>query len=418
MPAVRLALLTGVLLLQACATQGPLMTARQQYDDGDYPAALATLDSGDIASRNRLLALLDRGMVNHAAGDYSASIRDFLEAAALVEELDRISVTETSASLITNDWATHYRGEYSERLWIHTFQMMNFLVTGQPESAAVEARQALKLIDAHGKVLRNDFYTRALIALSFELAGQFDSAHIEYRKLVDDMPAPTGIVRRAWQNAVRLGRADDASRFAALLGQTPSRPSTTGARGELIVFVTADRIARKIPGDILVDVDARISFPYYPPRFERPPTVLASVRAGIDATNGAVDPATQDVDVLSVSLTPLARASLEARAASMTVKYGTRLALKDQLGDAAHREDALLGGLVRVMLFVLEQADTRSWETLPGSLALVQLPLEPGVHDVTLSITSRDGYRSVEMPAVEIRNGYPAIRIVHLPAGT
>ena len=122
-------------------------------------------------------------------------------------------------------------------------------------------------------------------------------------------------------------------------------------------------------------------------------------------------------DVLAVSLTPLARASLQARAATMTLKYGTRIALKDQLGDAAHREDPLLGGLVRVMLFVLEQADTRSWETLPGSLALVQLSLEPGLHNVSLTITSRDGYHTVEMPNVDIRRGYPTVLAMHLPAG-
>jgi len=35
-------------------------------------------------------------------------------------------------------------------LWIHTFQMMNFLLLDQAESAAVEARQALKIYADHG----------------------------------------------------------------------------------------------------------------------------------------------------------------------------------------------------------------------------------------------------------------------------
>jgi len=54
----------------------------------------------------------------------------------------------------------------------HTYLMMNFLAVGRYDSAAVEARRALERIADKESVLEQDAFTRALIALSFEMAGQ------------------------------------------------------------------------------------------------------------------------------------------------------------------------------------------------------------------------------------------------------
>ena len=53
-----------------------------------------------------------------------------------------------------------YSGEFSERLWVHTFQMINYLLLDQPEGAAIEARRAVALYEEHGNVLQNDLFTR------------------------------------------------------------------------------------------------------------------------------------------------------------------------------------------------------------------------------------------------------------------
>jgi len=53
--------------------------------------------------------------------------------------------------------------------------------------------------------------------MSFEAAGKADSAHIEYKKLLVEAGRDVGLARRAWQNAKRLGRQEDADKFKDLI---------------------------------------------------------------------------------------------------------------------------------------------------------------------------------------------------------
>ena len=183
---LRTALLSLMVLLQACATSGALNVARDQFRHGSAQEALQTLSEANVSRRDRLLLYLDRGLVAQAAGEFETSIAAFDSALRLVDELDYVSLRDQSSALLTSDWATRYSGEYSERLWIHTFQMLNFLLIDEPQGAAVEARRAVAVYEEHGDVLKQDVFTRALMALSFAAAGQNDSASVEYRRLKDD----------------------------------------------------------------------------------------------------------------------------------------------------------------------------------------------------------------------------------------
>lgn len=412
-----LALLGGSLLLQSCATSSSLQIARDQFYAGQHDAALTTLDDGDVSSRDRLLALLDRGVIAHTAGDYDASRDALLQAAELTEDLDRLSVSEQSATLVTSEWASRYRAETSERLWIHSFLMMNFLLLDAPESAAVEARRALQVFDEHRKLLHDDWFTRALIALSFEAAGQWDSAHIEYRRMLDDWnpqgfdEAAAGFLVSASSNAERLGRSDDWQRFErARLQAAEARASTEShsRSGELVVFVQGGAIPRKQPSDIIIDIDTRIAFPFYPPRLSAP------LRLSVD-----VEGQSRPVAITSTTLVDVARRALAERGASLATKQVLRVAAKRGLSDAARKENAALGSVVEALLFLLEQADTRSWETLPAHWAMVRIPLPAGDHTVSLSawgtgIGGGLGSGRVRLESVPIQSGRTTFRSVRL----
>jgi hypothetical protein len=62
-----------------------------------------------------------------------------------------------------NDLTATYKGEYSERLWVHTYLMINFLLQNRPDSALVEAKQALEIFDEYPDPLEGDLFTRALL---------------------------------------------------------------------------------------------------------------------------------------------------------------------------------------------------------------------------------------------------------------
>ncbi len=349
----RMALAICILVLQACATSGELTTARVQFKQGSTDAALQTLSEADVSRRDRLLLLLDKALVAQAAQEYAQSIVAFEEAYQLIEQLDYISTRDQSAALATSDWAIRYSGEFSERLWIHTFQMINYLMLDQPTGAAVEARRAVALYEKHDDVLDNDLFTRYLMALSFETAGQWDSAQVEYRRLASTLE--------------------------------PERLPEDARRGrELILLVATGFIEPKLPGDLYLDIDARVSFPYYPDIHEQAPDI--SILAGSRQLE------TTRVDT---QLLPIARSALAKRGKAIAARQALRLAVKYNVSESIEEQDPLAGALAKLFLLAIERADTRSWETLPAYLSLLRVELPVGSTSVNVSIDSEGRTSSI-----------------------
>jgi hypothetical protein len=338
----------AILMLQACATSSALKIARDQFRHGSTTDALQTLSEADVSNRDQLLLYLDKGLVAQASGNYSDSIAAFERALELVEELDYVSVRDQTASIISSDWAARYGGETSEKLWIHTFQMLNYLLLNAPRSAAVEARRAVALFDEHGDVLKNDIFTRELMALSFESAGQLNGARVEYRKLAQDFDVP----------------------LPKLLDRNTS---------ELVFIVASGFIDPKLSGDLFIDYDARISFPYYAENFQQAPVA----RVAVGETQAPFSRA--DTALVSIS-----QRALSERGKRVAVRQALRLAAKHNIADSIEDKDALAGALAKILLVALEQADTRSWETLPAYLTLLRVPMKPGKHSVSLEVQTND----------------------------
>lgn len=344
----RIILLLLCLALQACATSGALNVAREQFRHGSAQQALQTLSEANVSRRDRLLLYMDRAMVAQAAGRYDSSVAALDSALRLIDELDYVSLRDQSSALLTSDRAIRYSGEYSERLWVHTFQMINFLLLDEPQSAAVEARRAAAVYQDHGDVLNQDIFTRALMALSFASAGQADSAGVEYRKLQEDF----GLAPPA-------SPADD--------------------QGELVLFVLDGFIEPKLPGDLIIDINARISFPFYADHVGSAPEIQLS-------ENDTALPFTRrDTRLVEVS-----REALSERGKRIAARQALRIAAKYQVADAISREDELVGNIARLVFLAIDQADTRSWETLPAWLTLVRSPLSAGPHSVRVRIRGID----------------------------
>lgn len=374
-------------MLASCASR-PLEQARQEYQSGNIDGAIEILSSNKIRSRDRLLALMEKGYIEHVSGDYESSIKTFLRATDFLEERDYISVSEQSASLAINDWVTTYRGEYAERLWIHTYQMMNFLLLGQHESAAVEARRALQVYADHPKALRHDFFSRALIGVSFDNAGLANDAYVEYLKLAESLPDPAIIAPWLVERARHLGIQTVATKYAALSSESvagmPATASTWQAHsgptaesqdsGELVIFVESGQIPSKIPGDLLIDSDKRISFPFYPTDQHSTPPINLQL-------NGETYPVTS----IETSLSEVAADSLALRGKKIAAKQVLRIAAKKRLVDELGEDSQTSAAVLNAVFFLLEEADTRGWSSLPSRLQLIRLRLPVGMHNIALS---------------------------------
>jgi len=370
-----------------CAS-GRLNNARKTFYNGSPDQAAGVLSKeDDITGRNELLYLMEKGAILHHAGDFQKSTEALLKATALMKDQDIISAGQQTASLVTTEWLTDYKGEYAERLLVHTYLMMNFLLMEKHESALVEAKQALKVFDEYPDACNSDFFTRALIAHCFEALGEINGAYIEYKKLAELMGDSTPVARRLYNLSARLGFDDEVGRFSQYLPPSAPGQGKPGI-GEVIIFFSQGRSPVKIPHDIVLPPSIRFSFSTYEDRAPRlpPPSVgpLAGARPG---------------EMITTDVGAVLRASLKERLAQIIIKETARVAAKEAIAHNIDNDGAEL--LVRLIFFLMEVPDTRGWQTLPAYFSMVRIPVSdpnrpiriPGTGQ-TVTLPERDESRS------------------------
>ncbi len=374
---VRLLLLACV-VLSGCAS-APFEEAQRQFRQGNAETALVSLNNPDNhSSRSKLLLHMEKGLVLHHLAEYEKSAREFLQASAIMETQDYISISEQAKTLIVNDALADYRGEYSERLLVHSYQMMNYLLLGQYDSAAVEARQALEVLGQYTKPLAKDWFTHALIGLSFESVGKVNNAYIEYKKLAEKMPNDAAIAKQLYWFAKRLGFAEAVTEYQVLLSDEQKKLAPD-QYGELILFVANGEIPLKVSGDIFAPPDIRISFPRYAGFDVSVPVFNVTVS---DENNSREN---TNFSAISTRLGEVARGSLDARGAALLLKLSARLVAKHAIVNNVGEHDEAAAQLLGLLFFILEEADTRGWGTLPANLTLLRIPLSPGTHNIVVT---------------------------------
>ncbi|MCW8860315.1 MAG: hypothetical protein OQK97_11530 [Deltaproteobacteria bacterium] len=389
-----LCLLVVLVNLTGCA--GKLNKAAAQFHAGNPQAALKTLERGDHSgTRNQLLFLLEKGVVLHQLGQYQQSAEQLLQAASLIDSFEAISLSEQAGSLVTNDWLTRYQGEYSERLWVHSYLMMNYLLLGQYDDALVEAKQALKRLQQYPQALKHDYFTRALIALCFANLAEDNDAYLVYRQLADDLPTPKPVAADIVYHAGKLGMQDEVERFKRIM------VAGSADDAELVLFIAHGKIPEKQPGNVFLPPSIRFAFPYY----------AAAEIPGLKLTVSPVS--RQALPLLSTDLGSVAQEALEARKLRIIAKETVRAAAKEAIAQSVgNKNDAAAEVIVRVALFLLEEPDTRCWKTLPGRLTLVRIPLAAGRHNLQLQLRSHGwaDQQTIDLPEFELRRGQRAFR--------
>jgi hypothetical protein len=112
---------------------------------------------------------------------------------------------------------------------------------------------------------------------------------------------------------------------------------------------------------------------------------------------------------------PIAIKTLERNMPTIIARAAARQALKYQATKQGKQENAALGLLVNIGGALLEQADTRSWTTLPQTIYMARIPLNPGTYNLTLNIVSSyDGKnQALNYDGLEIKAGQNTYRSLH-----
>jgi hypothetical protein len=139
----------------------------------------------------------------------------------------------------------------------------------------------------------------------------------------------------------------------------------------------------------------RVSLPYYQNR----PELIAAARL---STQDSVAN-TQLVEAID----QIANQTLEAYMPAITARAVARAVLKYNMAREAGKKNDMAGLMVNIMGFVTEQADTRSWLTLPANIQMARLKLPPGNYTLTIELLDSLGQiqYTTNLTDVEVKAG-------------
>lgn len=383
---------------------------------GNYSGALQTFEKSGIKEqeRNRLLYLLEKGMIEDRLGERESSRKLWLTADKVVDQLYTKSMSKEAASFVYNDSAQAYPGEDYEKVAIHTMLAHSFLSENDLAAARVEAARINSRLDEingfykdNKNKYRDDAYARYLSGMIYEANGEFDSAIVDYRNALKiysgdyaeifKVEPPKELLKALYRLLLQRDRKDEAKALASKYKEAANSIDSEAA--SLIIVHEVGVINEKIEKDFVIPWGKgvlRFSFPIVKREsVARRPT-------GFRLNEGSFESAE-----LAQNFNTIAYENLEDRRLRTIAKGLARVVVKDQLAQQAGKEFGPLGGLaVSIFGAITETADTRQWTTLPAGVFVSRRYVKAGDYD--LEITNNG--RVKELKKIRLRPGQ--VRIV------
>jgi hypothetical protein len=366
--------------------------ARVAYEAYRPDEALRDLDAARGPDKDKLLYLLDKGMVLHAAGNHAESLKVLAEADKLSQDLDFTSISEEGAALLTSERERTYRGEDFEKLMISVLQALNYAELGRDEDALVEVRRVderlHKMVVEEKKPYEQLAISRYLGGILYEDQGDLDAAFIDYeaayrlQKSLGPLAEPLVRLGRQTGREELVQKLLGASGVSGVGDARPIGPS----EGQVVVVIEAGRSPEKESLRHKVAAAQIIDIPHYRDRGTARPARVAVEGRSIEA-----------VEVTSLS--EVAKAYLDDRVGRLLAKALVQTGLKAGVaaGVASKTNSEGLGALTFLLLSQLNQADLRSWLSLPAQFQIARLRLPVGKHTVKVEAAGMTTEHPVEI---------------------
>lgn len=411
----------------------------------DYAAALARIEKIDKSSSG-LLYLYEKGLVLHFNGQLEESNAALEEAELLYEDLYTKSISREIGSLITSDNVIKYRGERFEAAMIHYYKIINYLDLGQPEGALVECRKLNHRLqtfrdDERNFVYASDPFLEYLTGMVYFAMAEYNDADVSLRiamdaydgsELTHGVSTPAQFYCDLLRSAEAINDGEALERYRETGGCENVEPPPVGA-GVLNLFLESGYIAHKVEETVVLpiykdeyspDLDtgkyAHVLYDRYgqPRDYKRklqyvlrvsvPAMVRTPFPYGDAEVRVVVDGETRrSYAGIVENLDVLAARAFDAKRGQIIVKTITRGLAKYLAKEGADEKDEVAGWIINAINVATENADVRSWVTLPSTIRMSRLVLPEGVHDVEIVLFDVFGQtdQSIVIPGVEIRAG-------------
>jgi hypothetical protein len=419
------------------------------------PEAAYTALNHKLNSKDRLLFLEERGRVASIQGNFQDSIKDF-EAASNLIDVDRSKafisvghVVATSASILTSDTAIPYKSPPYELVFINTFQALNYLANGDLEGALVELRKAeneqIYALATHSKALakaeaqaqeqkldpvsinrslrtayqqmdsavhkiKNSFqnaYTYYLAGTLYERSKNFNDAYIDYKKALELSPENSYCIQSAMRLAQLLGFKDEYTdikkRYALnknYLASGSSQP--TNQDGAIVILYEEGFVPEKTEIKLPLIFNGKtytIVMPCYADNHYMP------LSLSVYKENEFLG----NTEIIC-SVKALAVKALTENYFGIMVRQMERLVAKHVIQKQLQKNDDVISLIAGIANLLLENADRRSWLTLPDNIQIAHFQLPSGSH--TLSFKANTTTVLATKEVVVTPNHLTLIRIV------
>lgn len=455
----------------SCATYYQLnYEFNQHYANGDLEAASKLLDNNkkQAKDKSRFLYFVNQGLVNTQLGNYEES-NEWFEKAFLFGEDYQMNYANVAASFLVNPNTVTYRGEDHEHLLLLYYKAINYLKLSDYEAALVECRrlnnrlQVLSDKYRSDKKYKRDAFIHNLMGIIYEASGDVNNAFIAYRNSLEiykeDYIAQFGVavpnqlkqdlLRTAylngflteldfyeqefgikydrnsnsseelvffWHNGLGPFKAEWSINFTVVEGQGGMVTFVNKEYGFNFPFPVADNDQRSELTDLRF---FRVAFPKYVERgvvFNQAAIMHNNLKYGLELAE----------DINAIAFKTLEERMLQEFAQGLlrvAIKKSIERAIRgdqssgSEKSDQEKRNDEFRDGLsflVGIVNTVTEKADTRNWQTLPHDIFYTRVPLDTGLNEVILQVSSNKvGARDNQSFTFDVRKGETVIHTFH-----
>lgn len=407
-------LLNGCASLQIQEAQQNLR--RQMQKENGATIALQVLEKarekGQYRTKDEVLYLLEKGSLHYFADQHKQSIQAFQSAEERMDELLTRSVSRGLSSILSNDNQLNYDGEDHEQLYVNAFNGLNYLSIGDLEGASVEIRRmSFKLeelsrkygnpledikTDKYGSMIdweqfslkkslgnisqpiRNSAFNRYLSTIIYTKTGNESSARIEYQLLAPALATQAELGWGDFPRAIELEHLIEAEAYNTVLfayhGASPVKQSFEYRD---MIFLADDTNSG---GN---SVYLKFAFP----EMQTIPTQVAYVDAVVNDSLRLRMPMIEHLDEMAVRYFDQKKGTIYIRALtrSLAKTLGVE-ALKAAAKGDGDKENEGAELLASIFGFIFkessEQADLRSWQSLPAKVHAQTILLPPGTHQL------------------------------------
>ena len=414
-------------------TLSPLRSGRKTGCQGTFKKHVKS-------GKEQVLFSLEMGRVTQLEGDFAASRAAFEMAIAATQaqddkaEISASGATSQGAAVLVNDKAIPYRAPSFERILAHHYQALNYLAEDDLMGAGVEVRlanreqeDARKLHDrevakaeakAKGKAsdcgasaeggegdpsmanvyaglnniagaVRFSFQNAATFFVSsviWEMLGERNDAYIDCKKALEIFPdnfyLQLDVVRLGKRLGMREDLADFERRFPRALKMPADGSEALAGKARLVVIYEEGLVPKKsefsLPYPLPGGAIGAFALPMYT-QFPPPPEPLA-----VSVDNRRLGGTAMICDVNA-----LAARALAERMPGIIARQVVRAVAKGMASKVAKDQAGELGALAMSIYNVAsEQADLRSWLTLPANIQIFSTWHAPGRRTVELAATN------------------------------